>query len=83
MDENRIGEWEVEVEDVKFLIRGSYIKGRPAHITADPYYSDPGYGSDIEDYEIYVADSNFEIYNVLKPEIIDKIVDEALRQEEY
>lgn len=78
-----MNEWEVEVEDTKFLIRGKYIKGVPAHITADPYYSDPGYGSDIEDYEIYVADSQFEIYNSLKPEIIEKIVDEALKQEEY
>lgn len=76
-------EWEVEVEDTKILIRGTYIKGVPAHITANPYYSDPGYGPDIEDYEIYVADSQFEIYNLLKPEIIEKIVDEALKQEEY
>ena len=76
-------EWEVEVEDVKILIRGKYIKGVPAHITANPYYSEPGYGSDIEDYEIYVADSQFEIYNLLKPEIIEKILDEALKQEWY
>lgn len=76
-------EWVVKISDIEFIVRGRYIKGEPAHITSDPFYSDPGWGADIEDCEIYVSDSQIDIIEVLTQKTIDGIINNIIEQEDY
>lgn len=75
-------EWYVEIEGVELIVEGNYVPGIKPVITADPYYSEPGYGADIEDIKIYARDSNIDLVDILDGCIIEKIIELAIEKEE-
>lgn len=74
-------EWEVEVNGIHFLVRGEYVKGKTPSVASRAYSDDPGYGPYVEDYEIFVADSEIDIFEVLTQKTIDSILNKIVEEE--